>query len=182
MAKPVEKDRIKAVFSIAPNHVFSPVRGLLTCATVILTHIINDMDKTVTRPVSLLLVARPGRMREGLQALLRTIPEIEIVGQADFESQTLPLISQQQPALVLLDSSLAFREMLPALIQIKGEYPRTRCIVLVENAQQQSAAREAGADTTLITGFSAEVLHAAIDQVLMRISNSSESDEEVQHG
>jgi DNA-binding NarL/FixJ family response regulator len=129
----------------------------------------------VTSTVSFLLVARPGRMREGLQALLRSIPEIEIVGQADWESQALALIAQQHPALVLLDSSLTPREMLPTLMQIKGEYPRMRCIVLVENAQQQDAARDAGADTALITGFSAEVLHAAIDQVLMSISNSTES-------
>ena len=125
--------------------------------------------------VSLLLVARPGRMREGLLALLRTIPEIEIVGQADSELQALALISQQQPALVMLDSSLAPGEMLPMLVQIKDGYPRTRCIVLVENVQGQGAAREAGADSALITGFSAEVLHAAIDHVLGSISNSTES-------
>ena len=134
----------------------------------------------VTSTGSLLLVARSGRMREGLQALLRTIPEIEIVGQADYESQALALIAQQQPDLVLLDSSLTLQEMLPTLMQIKGGYPRTRCIVLVENAQQQGAAREAGADSALITGFSAEVLHAAIDQVLMSASNSTESEEEIQ--
>jgi len=134
----------------------------------------------VTSTVSLLLVARPGRMRDGLQALLRTIPEIEIVGQVDCESQALALISQQQPNLVLLDSSLTLQEMLPTIMQIKGGYPRTRCIVLVENVQQQGVAREAGVDAALITGFSAEVLHATIDQVLMSASNSAESEEEIQ--
>ncbi len=129
----------------------------------------------VISTASLLLVARPGRMREGLQALLRTIPVIEVVGQTDCESQALTLISQQQPALVLIDSSLTPQEMLPTLIQIKGGYPRTRCIVLVENVQQQGAAREAGADIALISGFSAEVLHAAIDQILRSINNSTES-------
>jgi DNA-binding NarL/FixJ family response regulator len=120
-------------------------------------------------------------MREGLQALLRTIPEIEIIGQADCESQALSMTLQNRPALVLLDSSLTLGEMLPTLMQIKGGYPRTRCIVLVENVQQQSAAREAGADTALIAGFSAEVLHAAIDQALLSIRTSNESEEEVQH-
>jgi len=119
-------------------------------------------------------------MREGLQALLRTIPEIEIVGKADYESQAFALISQQQPDLVLLDSSLTLQEMLPTIIQIKGGYPRTRCIVLVENMQQQDAAKEAGADAALITGFSAEVLHTTIDQVLMSASNSTQSQEEIQ--
>jgi hypothetical protein len=38
------------------------------------------------------------------------------------------------------------------------------------------------ADIALITGFNAEVHHAAIDQVLMSIRNCMESLEEVQHG
>ena len=114
-------------------------------------------------------------MLEGLQALLRTFPEIEIVGQADCESQALSLVAQQQPALVLLDSSLTSQEMLPTLIQIKDGYPRTHCIVLIENVQQQGEARGAGADIALISGFSAEVLHAAIGHVLGSISNSTES-------
>ena len=127
----------------------------------------------VTNTGSLLLVARPGRMLDGLQALLRTIPEIEIAGQADCESQALALIAQLHPALVLLDSSLVFREQLPAIIQIKDGYPHIGCIVLVENVQQQSAAREAGADIVLIKGFSIEMLRAAIHQVLMKSGNST---------
>jgi DNA-binding NarL/FixJ family response regulator len=112
-------------------------------------------------------------MLEGLQALLRTFPEIEIIGQADCDSQALTLIAQWQPALVLLDSSLTSQEMLPTLIQIKGRYPRTHCIVLIENVQRQGEARGAGADIALISGFSAEALHAAIDHVLRNISNST---------
>jgi DNA-binding NarL/FixJ family response regulator len=112
-------------------------------------------------------------MLDGLQALLRTIPEIEIAAQTDGESRALALIAQLHPAIVLLDSSLAFREQLPALRQIKDEYPQTGCIVLVENVQQQSATREAGADIVLIKGFNIEMLRAAIHQILMKSGNST---------
>ncbi len=125
----------------------------------------------MTSSVALLLIAKPGRMREGLQALLRTMPEIDIVGLEENESQALAQISRQQPAIVLLDSSLALQEILPLLSQIKGGYPRTRCIALVENVQQQSVAREAGADHALVTGFSARALRLAIDQILKDIKS-----------
>lgn len=127
-------------------------------------------DRMVTSGASLLVVARPGRLRQGLQALLRTIPEIEIVGQADCDAEALVLIVQQQPSLVLLDSSLAFPDVLTVLAEIKRAYPQIRCIVLVENVQQQGAAREEGADVALITGFSAKVLHAAIHDLLVSVS------------
>ena len=123
----------------------------------------------MTSPVSLLLIARPGRMRDGLQALLRTIPGIEIIGQADCGTRALTLISEKELPLVLLDSSPGSAEMLATLRQIKDGHPQVRCIALVENAQQQVAAKEAGADTALVTGFSAEVLHAAVDGALMAI-------------
>ncbi len=132
-------------------------------------------------PMPLLLVASPGRKSEGLQAILRTIPEIEIVGQADHVYQTMAMIAQHQPSLILIDSSLTTEDILPALAQIKGGYPRTRCIVLVDNIKQQSASREAGADCALITGFSTQALHEAIDQILVSFNNKKQSDEEVQH-
>ena len=121
-------------------------------------------------------------MRDGLQALLRTMPEIEIVEQADTASDALTLISQQVPVLVLLDSSLDLGEVLPMLVQIRGSYPETRCIALVENVQQQGAVTEAGADSALITGFSTEILRAAINQAVKRASNATEATEATLHG
>jgi len=121
-------------------------------------------------------------MRDGLQALLRTMPEIEIVEQADTASDALTLISQQVPVLVLLDSSLDLGEVLPMLVQIRGSYPETRCIALVENVQQQGAVTEAGADSALITGFSTEILRAAINQAVKRAGNATEATEATLHG
>jgi DNA-binding NarL/FixJ family response regulator len=123
----------------------------------------------VTNHMSALIVARPGRMRNGLRALLRTIPRIEIVGQVDQGSAALEMVTLERSALVLLDSSLPFEEMRMALKQIKAEWPQTRCIVLVDNIQQQGMAQAAGADGVLLKGFAAETLFMTIDEVLMRV-------------
>lgn len=123
----------------------------------------------VTNRMSVLIVARPGRIREGLRALLRTIPRIEIVGQVGQGSAALEMVTRERPALVLLNSSLPFEEAWMALKQIKAEWPQTRCIVLVDNIQQQGMAQAAGADGVLLKGFAAETLFMTIDEVLMRV-------------
>ncbi len=135
----------------------------------------------MTRAMSLLLVARPGRMRDGLQALLRTMPEIEIVEQADTPSEALTPISRQLPVLVLLDSSLDLGEMLSLLMQVKGSCPETRCIALVENGQQQDAVTEAGADAALVTGFSTEILRATINEAVRPANKITEAEEGAVH-
>jgi DNA-binding NarL/FixJ family response regulator len=119
--------------------------------------------------VSTLIVARPGRMREGLRALLRTMPKIKIVGHVDQGSAAMEMVTRERPALVLLNSSLPFEETRMALKQIKAEWPQTRCIVLVDNMQQQGMAQAAGADGVLLKGFAAETLFMTIDEVLMRV-------------
>jgi DNA-binding NarL/FixJ family response regulator len=123
----------------------------------------------VTNHMSALIVARPGRMREGLRALLRTMPKIKIVGHVDQGSAALEMVTRERPALVLLNSSLPFEETWMALKQIKAEWPQTRCIVLVDNLQQQGMAQAAGADGVLLKGFAAETLFMTIDEVLMRV-------------
>jgi DNA-binding NarL/FixJ family response regulator len=123
----------------------------------------------VTNRMSTLIVARPGRMREGLRALLRTMPKIKIVGHVDQGSAALEMVTRERPALVLLNSSLPFEETWMALKQIKAEWPQTRCIVLVDNLQQQGMAQAAGADGVLLKGFAAETLFMTIDEVLMRV-------------
>ena len=123
----------------------------------------------MTNRVSALIVARPGRIREGLRALLRTIPRIEFVGQVDQGSAALEMVTRERPALVLLNSSLPFEEAWMALKQIKAEWPQTQCIVVADNIQQQGMAQAAGADGVLLKGYAAETLFMTIDQVLMRV-------------
>ena len=113
-------------------------------------------------------------MREGLRALLRTIPKIEIVGQVDQGSAALEMVTRERPALVLLNSSLPFEEAWMALKQIKAEWPQTQCIVVADNIQQQGMAQAAGADGVLLKGYAAETLFVTIDEALMRVDRPAE--------
>ena len=113
-----------------------------------------------------LIVARPGPLRNSLQALMTTMPQIEILAEANDPSALLRMGDTMQPDIVLLDASLPEHEVWAALKQIQDEWSQTRTIVLVGNSQQQQQAREAGADVALLQGFPAAKLAAVIEGFL----------------
>ncbi len=117
-------------------------------------------------PTSALIVTKPNRTRDSLQALLASIHQIEIVNQVDDVPSALMAISAQPPTLVLLDANLPGNESWATLEQIKSRWPQVRCIVLAGNLQQQWQAKAVGADGVLLAGLPAGQFFATIEAQL----------------
>ena len=115
--------------------------------------------------ISTLVAARPGRVRDGLQALLAAIPQIEMIGQADDGASALKSVVEHRPALVLLDTNLPGNEAWVVLRQIKAQWPQARCLIMSDSGQQRRAAKAAGADGMLLKGFLAAELLTAIREL-----------------
>ena len=115
---------------------------------------------------SVLIIAKPSRMRDGLRALLRTIPYLTLVGQVDDGLSAIKTMTDQHPTLVLLGANLLDEDIQTVLAQIKARWPETRCIVLVDNVQQQWIAKAAGADSALLVGFPASKFVSTIQELL----------------
>jgi DNA-binding NarL/FixJ family response regulator len=113
-----------------------------------------------------LIVAKPGPLRNSLQALMTTVPKIEIVAETDNPSALLRMGDTIQPDIVLLEASLSEDEVWAALRRIRKEWSQTRSIVLVEGSHQQQKAQDAGADVVLIKGYPAGGLITAIEELL----------------
>jgi DNA-binding NarL/FixJ family response regulator len=113
-----------------------------------------------------LIVAKPGPLRNSLQALMTTVPKIEIVAETDNPSALLRMGDAMQPDIVLLDASLSEDDVWAALRRIRSEWSQTRSIVLVEGSHQQQKAQAAGADVVLIKGYPAGGLVTAIEKLL----------------
>ena len=122
------------------------------------------MPKQVTLA---LIVARPGPLRNSLQSLMTTIPQIEILAETSDPSALLRMGAGIQPDVVLLDASLPEEQVWAALRQIKEEWCHTRSIVLVEDSQQQQEMEAAGADVALLKGYPAAKLIATIEELLL---------------
>lgn len=115
---------------------------------------------------SALIIAQPGPLRDGLHALVGTMPQIGSVDvSGDVESAYGPRFNPC-PALVLLDAHLNENNVWLAVRRIKRRWPRARTIVLAGNIEQEEAAEAAGADVVLLQGLPAGRLVAAIVRLL----------------
>ena len=122
---------------------------------------------------SVLIAARPCRMRDSLRLLLRTMPGIEIAGCADDSVSALRMFAECHPVLALLDTNLPGEGVTSVLRQIKANGSGTHCLVLAGDAWQQRKASAAGADVTLLKGFSMAELVKAIEGLLVEQKESS---------
>ena len=114
---------------------------------------------------SVLIVAKPGRIRDSLEALLRTIPQVKIVGQVDDVSTALEMIAEYSPDLVLLVANLSHDEARQILEYVK-DVPRTQCLVLTDTRLNLERAEAAGADEVLLTGFPTSKLFESVTRLL----------------
>ncbi len=113
-----------------------------------------------------LIVARPDRKRDSVRAMLKAIPQLKIIEQADDGPAALKKIANHRPALVLLDSNLPENKVWSVLKQIKAEWPQTLCLILIDTSDQRPMAETAGADGVLVAEFSITKLGATIDKLL----------------
>lgn len=120
----------------------------------------------MSQRVSALIIAPPGRLRDSLRVLLRAsgrIARVEETDDAHFVSQS---ITERPPGLVLLDANLGDDETRRVLQQLKTQWPRLPCLVLVRNLEQEHMARAAGADGVLQAGFATETFFSTLERIL----------------
>lgn len=116
----------------------------------------------------ILIIAKPGRLRDALCTLLKSISQQEVISQADDGLTGLKMIVEHNPTLVLLDASLPDNEVRVMVEQIKAQQPQTRCLVLANTLAQQEMAKQAGADGVVLKGFPGTNLFKLIDQLMAR--------------
>jgi DNA-binding NarL/FixJ family response regulator len=113
-----------------------------------------------------LIVTHRGSLQNGLQALVMSIPQVDIIGQVEDGSQALAIIQEHHPDLVLLDTNLPNNEEWQVLEQMKTLRPETRCIVLADDVRQQQEATTLKADVVLLKGFPPAKLAETIETII----------------
>lgn len=116
---------------------------------------------------SVLLISPPGRLRDGIRALLRAIPQLGAITTVDEPHAARAYLQGNLPGLVLLDAGFSDTEGLGKLqMFLRRERPEVGLIVLAENARQMAQARHAQADWVLLKGFSVSALQEALQSLL----------------
>jgi DNA-binding NarL/FixJ family response regulator len=113
-----------------------------------------------------LIVVRPGPLRDGVEALIATASRIEIVGKVESASSALRLVLSCRPDLVLLDAGLAGGEISTVLTRCRRAHPGLRSVVFADDAEQVREGRAAGADAVFLKGFPAEEIVGTVERLL----------------
>jgi DNA-binding NarL/FixJ family response regulator len=122
---------------------------------------------STSKPVRLLVVDDHHIVRQGLIALLATVPEMQVVAEASDGQQALALYREHQPDVTLMDLRMNTMNGVETTRAIRAEFPNARIIVLTtfDGDEDIYRALQAGARGYLLKGMDTEELLAAIRTV-----------------
>jgi DNA-binding NarL/FixJ family response regulator len=117
--------------------------------------------------ISVLLVDDHTVVRQGLAAMLRAQPDIEVVGEAEDGRQAIVQAKLHRPAVVLMDLAMPLLNGIQATRAILRELPGTKVLILSSYSENEyvKQAIEAGATGFLLKQTAANDLLNAIREV-----------------
>jgi len=123
----------------------------------------------MTERIRVMLVEDHAVVRQGLIALLTTLPDIDIVGSACDGLEAIELFSKYKPDVTLMDLQLPKVGGVEAIMRIRASYPSARFIVLTtfDGDEDIFRAMQAGAKAYLLKGSDLEELLTTIRTVFM---------------
>jgi len=125
-------------------------------------HILKKMNNST--PL-ILIVAPPGDLQIGLQALLTARLKVDVLVTGE-ESSAMKVVERHNPALVILDHDLPYNTA-PMIIQsVKANWPGIYCVVLVNDDEGRQEVQDKGADLILVKGLPGGKLVTEIEKFL----------------
>ena len=119
------------------------------------------------QPTMVVMMVRPGPLHSSIQALLNTMPQIQIVAEVKEVSALLQMNPEIRPDLVLMEAGLLGRNIEHVLKTINMKWASTKLMILVEDDAQQEMAEKGAADVVLFKGFRAARFVEAIETLLV---------------
>jgi two-component system NarL family response regulator len=121
----------------------------------------------LSEPIRILVVEDHHVVRQGLVALIRTIPDMTVVAEAADGLQAVDLFGQHRPDIAIMDLRLPLMSGVEAIAAIRRGYPNARIIVLTtfEGDEDIFRALQAGARGYLLKDMFGDELMEAIRAV-----------------
>jgi DNA-binding NarL/FixJ family response regulator len=120
---------------------------------------------------NVLLIAKTGQLRDGLQALLETLPCIGMVSITDNYTSALGYLSERCPALILVVGGPNIQDK-KAVANMKDVCPQTRLLTLATDENDCRSIAESNADISLISGVKVSELSNTIEALLLEDCSS----------
>lgn len=121
----------------------------------------------MTTPIRLLIADDHAIVRKGLQTLIASAPDMEVIGEASDGIEAVLKARALQPDVILIDMIMPRQNGLEAIIQIKQEKPEAKILVLTSFAEDDKIfpTIKAGALGYLLKDSSPDQLLQAITDV-----------------
>jgi DNA-binding NarL/FixJ family response regulator len=118
-------------------------------------------------PIRLLIVDDHAIVRQGLRAIIRVSPGLELAGEAGGGREAIELAAAQRPDVILMDLVMPETDGVAAIAAIKRAQPGVRVIALTTFADADLVLRavQAGADGYLLKDVDVQELARAIHTV-----------------
>jgi DNA-binding NarL/FixJ family response regulator len=115
---------------------------------------------------NVLLVAKAGQLRDGLHALLETLPCIGLVSITDNYESALGYLSEHCPALVLAVKDAHMQDS-KSVAKLKDVCPQTHFLVLVADEGDWQTIAASNVGVSLTSGVKASELSNTIEALLL---------------
>jgi len=125
------------------------------------------MNEPQAPPIRLMLVDDHKIVRQGFAALLGTMPDMQVIAEAESGEQAVALYRQHHPDVTLMDLRMAHGNGVEAIQSIRTADPMARIIVLTtfDGDEDIFRALQAGARGYLLKGSDIDELVSAIHAV-----------------
>jgi len=118
-------------------------------------------------PIRVILADDHTLVRGGIRALLNTLPDVEVIAEANDGREALSLIEVHQPDIVLMDIAMSGMNGLEATLHAARDFPNVRVIILSMHTNEEYVlqALKAGAAGYLLKDAGTSELELAIKAV-----------------
>ena len=117
------------------------------------------------KTIEVLIITRSVVLQQGLGALLESLPQISRVKATKDLQSAFTLIEEYQPRIVLLDESLAAKELKDALDTIHSLSPETKRVLLADDVQKMELLIT-HVEAICIKGISPDALASTVTNLL----------------
>ncbi len=112
-----------------------------------------------------LLVVRPGPLRDGLNALLSSMPEVQLVAQASDASAAIDFCQGRPNEMVIMEIKPGDRGLLAKVPEMKALCPKGQVVALIHEEGDREPAKASGVDVVLTTGIRAAKLKEMLTEI-----------------
>ena len=122
----------------------------------------------ITQPHKIMIVDDHTIMRDGLQALLSSEADYEVVGTVPDGKSAIRSVAALKPDIILMDLSMPGTGGIEAIAHIKRQHPNVKIVALTFHKEDKyiHATLEAGADAYVLKDDSRTELFTALSSVL----------------